>query len=188
MDDLQDFLATFPMWIQAIILIAVVTVGVLLGNRRRSKKTLSFIRTSSKSYSPGQSGKDATTDLTKQQISHLKISYSPEPDNDPDPGEVVWTWVPFAENDGRGKDRPVLIIARIDNSTVAGCYMSTKQHRGFIEVGPGPWDKQGRTSYLNPARVLRVTYRGMRREGAIMPMTTFKEVMQKLTRVLSVDS
>ncbi|HUH53680.1 MAG TPA: type II toxin-antitoxin system PemK/MazF family toxin [Microbacteriaceae bacterium] len=188
MDDLQGFLATFPMWIQAIFLIVVVTVGVLFGNRRRSKNALSFIRKSSKTYSPGQSGKDATTDLKKQQISHLKISYSPKPDNDPDPGEVVWTWVPFVENDGRGKDRPVLIIARIDSSTVAGCYMSTKLHRGFIEVGPGPWDKQGRNSYLNPARVLRVTHKGMRREGAIMSMTTFKGVVEKLTRVLSIES
>ncbi|GAB5080487.1 hypothetical protein ARTHROSP310_36360 [Arthrobacter sp. AD-310] len=28
------------------------------------------------------------------------------PDGEPDPGEVVWTWVPYQEDHGRGKDRP----------------------------------------------------------------------------------
>ena len=39
------------------------------------------------------------------------MSYEPQTDGAPDPGEVVWTWVPFEENDGRGKDRPVLVVA-----------------------------------------------------------------------------
>lgn len=36
-------------------------------------------------------------------------TYSPEMDGDADPGEVVWAWVPYEENDGRGKDRPVVV-------------------------------------------------------------------------------
>jgi hypothetical protein len=39
------------------------------------------------------------------------MGYSPETDGAPDPGEIVWTWVPFEEDDGRGKDRPVLVVA-----------------------------------------------------------------------------
>jgi hypothetical protein len=39
-------------------------------------------------------------------IGPVRMSYSPRTDGAPDPGEVVWTWVPFEENDGRGKDRP----------------------------------------------------------------------------------
>ena len=38
----------------------------------------------------------------------LRFDYRPRRDGKPDPGEVVWAWVPFEENDGRGKDRPVL--------------------------------------------------------------------------------
>lgn len=40
------------------------------------------------------------------------LSYSPAPDGRPDPGEIVWTWVPFEEDHRQGKDRPVLIIGR----------------------------------------------------------------------------
>ncbi len=34
------------------------------------------------------------------------ISYEPEADGLPDPGEVVWGWVPFEEDPSQGKDRP----------------------------------------------------------------------------------
>ena len=40
----------------------------------------------------------------------------PEQDGEADPGEVVWAWVPFEDDPGQGKDRPVLVIAR-DGST-----------------------------------------------------------------------
>ena len=38
--------------------------------------------------------------------------YAPDPDGDPDPGEIVWTWVPFEDDPSQGKDRPVLVVAR----------------------------------------------------------------------------
>jgi hypothetical protein len=40
------------------------------------------------------------------------LEYTPHPDDRPDPGEVVWAWVPFEENHRRGKDRPVLVVGR----------------------------------------------------------------------------
>ena len=40
------------------------------------------------------------------------IEYEPVDDDRPDPGEVVWTWVPFEEDYDQGKDRPVLVIGR----------------------------------------------------------------------------
>ncbi|MGO3146967.1 MAG: type II toxin-antitoxin system PemK/MazF family toxin [Leucobacter sp.] len=115
--------------------------------------------------SPGQFGDGQTRDLTRSEISRVRLEYAPNPDGDPDPGEIVWTWVPYVENDGRGKDRPVLIIGRIDATTVVGCYLSTKQHHGFVSIGSGAWDSQGRESYLSPERLLRITHDGMRREG-----------------------
>ncbi|HSO64208.1 MAG TPA: type II toxin-antitoxin system PemK/MazF family toxin, partial [Ornithinibacter sp.] len=30
--------------------------------------------------------------------------YAPRPDGEPDPGEVVWTWVPYEEDHAQGKD------------------------------------------------------------------------------------
>ena len=42
----------------------------------------------------------------------IEIDYAPRDDGRPDPGEIVWAWVPFEEGDGRGKDRPVLVVGR----------------------------------------------------------------------------
>lgn len=133
--------------------------------------------------SPGQTGDDATRDLERAELLRLKPSYSPAPDGNPDPGEIVWTWVPYAEDDGRGKDRPVLIIARINEHATAGCYLSTKQHRDFVSVGTGAWDSQGRESFLAPDRVLRVTDRGMRREGHVLPRDRFVEAAAAVVRM-----
>ena len=133
--------------------------------------------------SPGQFGADATRDLTASEIRTLRPSYQPSPDGDPDPGEVVWTWVPYAEHDGRGKDRPVLILARIDDGSTAGCYLSTKQHRDFVSVGTGDWDSQGRTSYLAPDRILRVTDAGMRREGHVLPEERFTDAVDAVAQL-----
>lgn len=124
--------------------------------------------------SPGQFGAGATRDLTPDEIRGLRPSYAPGRDGSPDPGEVVWTWVPYVENDGRGKDRPVLIIARVGADAWAACYLSTKQHRGFISLGSGSWDSKGRESFLSPERVLRVTEAGMRREAAEVEQRVFE--------------
>ena len=110
----------------------------------------------------------------------IRITYAPDRDGDPDAGEVVWTWVPYVENDGRGKDRPVLIIARLAPQAVAGCYLSTKRHDGFISVGSGAWDAQGRESLVNPGRILYVPDSGMRREGHVVPPERFDQAVRHI--------
>lgn len=121
----------------------------------------------------GSQGPGATRDVLPAEIRGVHVEYSPNPDGDPDPGEVVWTWVPYEEHDGRGKDRPVLIVGRMPGGAVAGCYLSTKQHEGFVPVGTGGWDPQGRPSYMSPERLLRVTTEGMRREGHVLDRERF---------------
>lgn len=198
MEELGNLLQDLPLYVQAGIVMVVMAVGAIFGVKiptqsRKSKpgtsgktSTLRSTLTASQGTkrstedSPGHSGADATTDLPASALATLKLTYAPSLDGTPDPGEVVWTWVPFVENDGRGKDRPVLIIGRIDPESVAGCYLSTKQHRNFIRVGKGPWDPQGRPSYLNPERILRVTDRGMRREGAVVQREQFQDVAAEL--------
>lgn len=123
--------------------------------------------------SPGQFGDGQTRDVDASELRGAKLEYAPSMDGTPDPGEIVWTWVPYVENDGRGKDRPVLIIGRIDDTAVFGCYVSTKYHRDFISIGSGPWDSQGRESFVSPERILRVTHQGMRREGATVNRDRF---------------
>lgn len=130
--------------------------------------------------SPGQFGVDATRDATDAELRQVRFEYAPNMDRDPDPGEIVWTWVPYVENDGRGKDRPVLIIGRIDATSVVGCYVSTKQHRDFISIGTGDWDSQGRESFLSPERILRITHDGMRREGALVGKEVFAAAVREI--------
>ena len=108
-------------------------------------------------------------------------------DGQADPGEIVWTWVEFEENDGRGKDRPVLVVgrdARADRSdTVLGLMLSSKDHRddgNWLPLGSGAWDSQGRPSFVRLDRVLVVDDDGIRREGAILDRTTFDAVAQEL--------
>lgn len=149
-------------------------------DRRNGQATATASR--DEHLSPGRGGQTATRELTASETRLLRPSYEPNPDGDPDPGEVVWTWVPYVENDGRGKDRPVLIIARIDDETTAGCYLSTKQHRGFVSVGTGGWDSQGRESFLSPERVLRVTNGGMRREGHVLDRSRFVDAVAAVVR------
>ncbi len=40
----------------------------------------------------------------------VRITYAPERDGDPDPGEVVWCWVPYEDDPSQGKDRPVVVV------------------------------------------------------------------------------
>ena len=47
--------------------------------------------------------------------------YAPDRDGEPDPGEVVWAWVPYEEDPEQGKDRPVVIVGRaVDDPRDAG--------------------------------------------------------------------
>jgi hypothetical protein len=136
--------------------------------------------------SPGQQGDFATVEVDARSVSSLRLSYSPVSDGDPDPGEIVWTWVPFEERDGRGKDRPVLVVAAESSGAVLAVQLTSKDHdddRGdFVALGSGPWDQAGRASWVNIDRVFRVYPQGMRREAASLDKARFLGVAQALNR------
>jgi len=111
------------------------------------------------------------------------LTYDPKPDGRPDPGEIVWTWVPFEENDGRGKDRPVLVVARESAGTLLAVQLSSKRHDGdreWVAIGSGPWDRSGRDSWIDVDRVLRLHEDGMRREACALDRGRFNLVRQRL--------
>ncbi len=111
------------------------------------------------------------------------MTYSPQRDGAPDPGEIVWTWVPFEERDGRGKDRPVLVVAGEPGGTYLGVQLTSKPHQGnaeFVPIGSGAWDSAGRPSWVNIDRVFRLHPAGMRRETAGLPATAFAAVESRL--------
>ncbi|MGC5629160.1 type II toxin-antitoxin system PemK/MazF family toxin [Georgenia sp. Z1344] len=118
------------------------------------------------------------------------LSYDPNHDDRPDPGEVVWAWVPYDEDDGRGKDRPVLVLARLDGA-VLGAQMTSKDRadggvhtdrygRSWIDVGSGAWDSEGRESEVRLDRVLEIPDHAVRREGAALDRGMFERVTHAL--------
>ncbi|MBT2477455.1 type II toxin-antitoxin system PemK/MazF family toxin [Streptomyces sp. ISL-94] len=133
---------------------------------------------------PGRDGATATTEADPHAIGPVRTEYAPDHDGDPDPGEIVWTWVPYEENDGRGKDRPVLVVAReAGGSTLLAVQLSSKRHdtdREWVPIGSGPWDAAGRESWVNLDRVLRVHESGMRREACALDRARFRLVTDRL--------
>lgn len=111
------------------------------------------------------------------------LAYSPSSDGKPDPGEIVWTWVPYEDDPAQGKDRPVLLIGR-DGGDLLGLMLTSKDrnnasdHDGrYVDIGTGAWDRQGRPSEVKVDRLLRITAGAIRREGAVLPRRRFEEVL-----------
>ncbi len=115
----------------------------------------------------------------------INVSYAPERDGEADPGEVVWTWVPFEDDPSQGKDRPVLVLGW-DGPKLAAVQLSSKDHRDrsdaheWVEVGRGAWDPQGRESYADASRLLRVEPGAVRREGASLDAPAFERVLERV--------
>ncbi|MFF2270720.1 type II toxin-antitoxin system PemK/MazF family toxin [Agromyces sp. NPDC058136] len=135
--------------------------------------------------SPGQFGDDATIEIDPDRLRGVELRYAPTPDGDPDPGEVVWTWVPYEERDGRGKDRPVVIVAASQAGDYLAVQLTSKAHDGerdYVSLGEGPWDASGRPSWAKTDRVFRVRAGGMRREAASLDPARFERVADALSR------
>jgi len=112
-----------------------------------------------------------------------RIVYAPDLDGRADPGEIVWTWVVYEDDPTRGKDRPVLVVGR-DRQTLLGLMLSSQLHHAddadWVGIGIGPWDYEGRPSWVRLDRVLDVPEEGIRREGAILERTTFDRIAARL--------
>ena len=104
--------------------------------------------------------------------------YAPKADGRPDPGEGVWTWVPYEDDPSQGKDRPVVVIGR-RGSQLVGVALTSKRHdnEAQVPVGAGKWDREGRPSYAKVERLLDLDARRVRREGAILDRTHFDAVV-----------
>jgi len=118
-------------------------------------------------------------------------SYAPEADGQPDPGEVVWGWVPFEEDPTQGKDRPVLLIGHtvVEGEELwAGLMLTSKDHdldaadearygRYWMDIGTGDWDAERRPSEVRLDRLVLLRDDAIRREGAALPQEVFERVV-----------
>ena len=111
----------------------------------------------------------------------VTIEYNPDLDGNPDPGEVVWTWVPWEEDPSHGKDRPVVIVGH-RGSMLVGVPLTSKHHdnEAQVAVGTGPWDREGRVSYAKLDRLLEVDPSQVRREGSILGRDHFDAIVAAL--------
>jgi hypothetical protein len=120
------------------------------------------------------------------------VSYAPRADGRPDPGEVVWGWVPFEEDPQRGKDRPVLLIG-VEGKQLLGLMLTSKDHdrdaeqqarwgRQWMDVGSGGWDPRRRPSEVRLDRLIRLAPDAVRREGAALDRATFDRVVTAARR------
>ena len=117
----------------------------------------------------------------------VRVVYAPQRDGDPDPGEVVWAWVPYEDDPAQGKDRPVLVVGYAgDGGRLVGVPLSSRDHAGrrdageWVPIGTGAWDRQGRESYADADRVLRLVPGEVRREGASLPRDRFDAVVARV--------
>lgn len=113
--------------------------------------------------------------------------YAPEHDQEPDPGEVVWAWVPFEEDPSQGKDRPLAIVGRaVDKPADLVCFLlSSKDRSGdeqWVPIGSGEWDDEHRPSWANVSRPLAVTPDSVRREGGNLSREQFDAVVEAARR------
>lgn len=121
-----------------------------------------------------------------------EFSYQPVADNDADPGEVVWTWISYEEDPTQGKDRPVVVLARTGSDVVVA-QLTSKNHdidreqeahwgRYWLAIGAGDWDPQGRVSSVRLDRLLLVSQRDVRREGASLDRATYNKVVTAIAK------
>ena len=151
-------------------------------------KSSSVKSSAPKPSAPASTGVSDGSDYPGDYRDMINFEYSPSLDGDADPGEIVWTWVPFEEDHSQGKDRPVILVGR-DGEYLLALMMTSKDHNNrehadsnYLDIGSGPWDPQGRASEVKLNRVIRVRPDSMRREGAIMPEDTFRLIERAWTR------
>lgn len=119
------------------------------------------------------------------------VVYDPHPDGRPDPGEIVWTWVPYEEDHSEGKDRPVLLIGR-DGQWLLGLQVTsqdndrdaheTRAGRYWMDIGTGQWDAKRRPSEVRVNRIIRIDPDAVRRVGAILDKRTFDRVADEVAK------
>ncbi len=161
--------------------------------RRATRALLPPPRSRSAGARPGPAAPSAGRAPTTPSGERVRPSYAPRDDGRPDPGEVVWTWVPYEEDATRGKDRPVLVLA-VEGPSIVALMLTSKDHdrdaadearhgRTWLDVGTGGWDPRGRPSEVRLDRVLRLPADAVRREGAALPRVRYDAVVRAAARL-----
>ncbi|MEM8619926.1 MAG: type II toxin-antitoxin system PemK/MazF family toxin [Actinomycetota bacterium] len=130
----------------------------------------------------GRPRKQATPTARHAEVP-VRIEYDPELDGHADPGEVVWTWVPYEDDPNQGKDRPVVIIGHTGRQ-LAGVALTSKnkQRDDAVAVGTGGWDPKRRPSWAKVDRLVTINPGDVRREGSVLDRQYFDDVVAGVGR------
>jgi hypothetical protein len=137
---------------------------------------------------PFRMGFDSVVAMTEHIRRNDAIEYDPHLHNGKaDPGEVVWGWVPFEEDPSQGKDRPVVVIGERGGELLTLMLTSkdhhrdaehqAHEHRYWMDVGTGTWDREGRPSEVRLNRLIVLDPHAVRREGSVLPQEIFEKVL-----------
>jgi len=137
-------------------------------------------------YRPGVSSQPEPPPLEGGAVNYagpVRVWYRPKSDGRADAGEVVWAWVAYDEDPSVGKDRPLVLIGWTADRRLAALMLSSRDHqgdRGWLRLGRGPWDLQGRTSWVRLDRMLAIRPSAVRREGSMLSRPAFTAVIDAL--------
>jgi PemK-like, MazF-like toxin of type II toxin-antitoxin system len=157
------------------------------GQQRRPRRDAGPRGTSSPRDSWGDQQVEASSrETVEYDVARLglpELEHTPKHDDQPDPGEVVWTWVPYDDDPRQGKDRPVLVVGR-HSRTLYGLMLSSRSDRDgqrhWFPLGSGAWDGGRRPSWVRLDRVLTMREDSIRREGAVLDRHRFDLVCRIL--------
>lgn len=125
------------------------------------------------------------TSLRDVRLGGVRVTYDPDyPDGGPDPGEIVWAKISFEDDPSQSKDRPVLVVGRVNGSTTLAAVQLTSKIKGRkweLPIGSGSWDKSGRPSALNLSRIVQISADNYRREGSVVRKEAFDAIVGKLS-------
>ncbi|MDR6938932.1 hypothetical protein J2S36_000475 [Arcanobacterium hippocoleae] len=150
----------------------------------------------SRSHFPAPSAPPLQWNIGKYGLPALR--YTPDNDSLPDPGEIVWTWVPYEEMDGRGKDRPVLVVS-MQEEYIFFVQMTSKDHapgqlyqdeyeRWWLDIGTGNWDSHGRPSEARLDLLWVVHQSQIRRVGGKLNREMYLLLTKALRKIHNVRS
>jgi hypothetical protein len=149
---------------------------------RAARRAAATLRYHERNTGPVERRSEPTTRVVSADV---RVEYTPNLDGDPDPGEVVWAWVPFEDDPTLGKDRPLVIIGR-HGEHLSGVALTSKERNGWVDVGTGDWDSKHRRSYAKVDRLLDVDADTVRREGSILNRRQFDQVVDAVVRLHTV--
>lgn len=117
--------------------------------------------------------------LPDVRLGSVRVTYSPDyPDDGPDPGEIVWARVPFEDDPKQSKDRPVLVLGRIEGTDkLAAVQLTTQVRAGKDQLPVGKLPGQDKQSAVKLNRIIQVDASNYRREGSVVSKPAFEKVV-----------